>query len=238
MWYTHGMRRAWNTGHTKGTHASVRKISETMRAKKIDNFKAWRQIQKKEGLLKCTYEPFARSKDLAELIGVILGDGHIGVFPRTESLRIVGNSNNPGFIARYARIVESVFGKRPHIAKRKDSNAINITIYEKHISSRLGIPSGARGHRRLLVPKWINVDDEYCISYLRGLYEAEGSYSVHQATYTHKFIFANTNRSLLTNVSGLLSRFGYHPSVSTTRVQISRKEEVQKLINLVEFRRY
>ena len=32
----------WNKGHTKFTHPSVRKISDSMKSKKIDNFSKWR----------------------------------------------------------------------------------------------------------------------------------------------------------------------------------------------------
>ena len=36
------MPKGWSKGYTKYTHASVRKISETMKKKKIDNFRLWR----------------------------------------------------------------------------------------------------------------------------------------------------------------------------------------------------
>lgn len=85
------MKRGWNKGHTKKTNASLRKTSETMRRKKLDNFKKWRDEMKKQGKIKSTYPALIHSSELAELIGVIHGDGHIGKLPRTESLRIVGN---------------------------------------------------------------------------------------------------------------------------------------------------
>jgi hypothetical protein len=233
-----GMRKSWNTGLTKETNASVLKISETMRARKLDNFKQWRDKGRADGVIKSAYPALKRTKVLAELIGVILGDGHIGNFPRTECLRIVGHSDNHGFVERYSRIIEYVFGKKPHVAKRSNANAVNITIYEKNLSKRLGIPSGARMHVSLPIPMWILAKKAYKVGYLRGLYEAEGSYNVHQPTYTHKFIFANTNVSLLENVQILLTELGFHPHMSKNKVQISRKEEVQKLKNLLEFRRY
>src|SRR3990167_5677036 len=64
----------------------ARKISETMRAKGLDNFKEWRNEQKRLGNIKSEYPSLEQGGDLAELIGVVLGDGHIEAFPRTERL--------------------------------------------------------------------------------------------------------------------------------------------------------
>src|SRR4030042_1614280 len=96
----------WNKGKTALTHHSIAKISETFKRKRIDNFKEWRDRMKAIGKIKSTYPVFNRNGDLAELIGVILGNGYIGKFPRTEVLTILSNSNNKGFIKRYFNIVK------------------------------------------------------------------------------------------------------------------------------------
>lgn len=98
----------------------------------------------KEGRIKTDYPPLEKSGDLAELIGVTLGDGHIGRFPRSEVLAIFSNANNPGFVQRYATLIEKIFNKKPYIAKQKGSNCIKISIYQKNISERLDIPAGRR----------------------------------------------------------------------------------------------
>lgn len=209
-----------------------------MRRKSIDNFAQWRKQARHSGLVKSTYPTFRKNGDLAELTGVILGDGNIGVFPRSEVLRIVANANNQGFIDRYTRLVEKAFRKKPHVKKRTYSEAVNITVYEKFISKRLLIPSGARGNILIQVPDWIVKNKEMTIRFLRGLYEAEGSYSVHTPTYTYKMFFSNKNLSLLDIVFRLVKGLGFHPHRSADKIQISRKEEVQKFKNLIEFRRY
>lgn len=232
------MAEAWNKGLTKKTNISVQKISQSMRDKGIDNFSVWRERMKKDGKIKSVYPEFRKDGNLAELIGVILGDGNICKFPRTEALRIVGNSTHQGFVDRYTKLVEIVFDKKPHVAKRKCSNAVNITIYEKNISKRLKIPTGSKRNLQIIVPRWILIKEEYVCRYLRGLYESDGSYSVHEPTYTHKFIFRNRNESLLNVVFRLVTKLGFHPHMSQYAVQISRKEEVQKIKNLIQFRNY
>jgi len=209
-----------------------------MKSRGLDNFKKWRDQMKKEGKIKSSYPALKKNGDLAELIGVILGDGNIYLFPRTECLRIVGNFKNKGFATRYANLIKNVFGKTPRVSKRKSSNATDIVIYEKYLSKRLGIPSGTRAKSNIKIPLWIKTNQNFSIRYLRGLYEAEGSLCFHQKTYTHKFLFSNRNASMLKNVFQLVTMLGFHPHTSVNQVQISRKEEVQKLKNLLKFRSY
>ena len=99
---------------------------------------------KEQGWIKTNYPPFEKNGDLAELIGVVLGDGYIGKFPRTEILAVFSNANNLGFVSRYISLIERVFQKKPTLLKKKDSNCIKISFYQKYISKRLGIPTGSK----------------------------------------------------------------------------------------------
>lgn len=228
----------WNKGQTKYTHPSVTKISDTMKRKKIDNFKRWRLKMTKSGRLKSRYPSFKRDPRLAEFIGVVLGDGHIHKFPRTESLEILSNANNSGFIKRYKDLVKIIFGKKATVSTKGESNCTRIRIYEKHISKRLNIPAGNRNKLNIQIPPWIWGKKELLISCLRGLYEAEGSFCVHKPTYTYKLIFYNYNKSLLNFVFTALKKLGFHPHKSQKKIQISRKDEVYRCKNLINFRHY
>lgn len=228
----------WNKGQTKYTNSSVKKISNTMKRRKMDNFKAWRDKMKVEGKIKSEYLPLKKDGDLAELIGVILGDGHIRAYPRTEELSIFSNSNNPGFIRRYSVLVEKIFNKKPAVNKHSGENCTRIRIYQKHISDRLLIPFSPRRDLKISIPGWIISRKKYIVRYLRGLYEAEGSHSVHLPTYTYKVQFSNRNVSMLKNVFNLVKKIGFHPHKSKDMIQLSKKNEVLKFIDLIEFRKY
>ncbi|MCX6752025.1 MAG: hypothetical protein NTZ87_00780 [Candidatus Nomurabacteria bacterium] len=228
----------WNKGKTKYTNLSVKKISDTMKEKRIDNFKIWRDKMKMEGKIKSEYLPLEKDGDLAELIGVVLGDGHIRSYPRAEELSIFSNSNNPGFINRYSLLIEKIFNKKPTTKQHSGKNCVRIRIYQKLISERLGVPFSPRANLKIVIPRWIISDKKYIVRYLRGLYEAEGSYSVHKATYTYKVQFSNRNVSMLENVFKLVSKLGFHPHKSKYMIQLSRKKEVSEFIKLIEFRKY
>lgn len=237
----------WSKGFTKETHPSIAKMAETFKKRKIDNFSRWREKLKKNGKWpfncvsgeKIIYTTFEKSGDLAELIGVILGDGNIGKFPRTEGLTIACNSNNIGFINRYAGLITKLFRKSPYVAKvNKAIGCTRVRIYQKGISKRLGIPTGNRSRIKIDIPKWILKNRRFLLRYLRGLYEAEGSFCVHKPTCTYKFLFSNRNRSLLENVYRGLMILGFHPHRSKNKIQVSRKEEVYRVKNLLKFRQY
>ena len=228
----------WNKGLTKNNNSSVRKISETMKSRKIDNFAIWREKMKASGKIKSIYLSLEKNGDLAELIGVALGDGHICIYPRTEELRLISNSNNQGFIQRYAGLMKKIFKKKPYIIKSRFTNSTKIGFYEKFISERIGVPSGARKYLKIDVPKWILKNEEYIVRYLRGLYEAEGSFCVHKPTYTHKLFFSNRNRSMLNNVYNLMKILGFYPHRSINQIQVSKKEEVYRAMKVLRFRDY
>lgn len=228
----------WCKGQTKETHPSLLKISKTFRKKRIDNFAGWRIRMKETGVIPSSYPTLLKNEDFAELLGVILGDGHIAKYPRTDSLTIFSNSNNQGFIYRYAGFIEKIFDKKPSLLKVKNCNCIRIMIYQKNISKRLKLPTGARGNLKIKIPIWILRNRKFLIRYLRGLYEAEGSFCVHEPTCTYKMLFSNSNESLLNIVFDMLIKLGFHPHRSKCKIQVSRKKEVFKLKKLIKFREY
>jgi len=232
------MPKGWTKGLRKETDVRVMRISRTMKNRGIDNFKRWRDEAKRTGLIKSNYPELSKDGDLAELIGVVLGDGNITSFPRCECLRITGDAAKPEFVYRSVELVRKVFNKESTVAKVKASNAMTVTIYEKYISDRLGIPCGSRAKLQYLLPDWIQNERTYRIRFLRGLYEAEGSLCHHEPTSTHKLFFANNNPHLRALVSGLVTDLGFRTNVSGNKVQVSRKQEVQDLVNLLEFRHY
>ena len=231
-------KKGWSKGFTKETHPSVRKISETMRKRRIDNFAKWRKQAMKNGRIRSKYPTLTKNGDLAELVGVILGDGHIRRFPRTEELSIFSNSNNHGFIRRYSKLVQKIFNHKPAVTNHGKGNCIRIRIYQKKIASRLHIPYSPRGLLHIKIPAWVLQNNEFGIRYLKGLYEAEGCYCVHKPTSTYKIFFSNTNMSMLCNVFRLVKKLGFHPHKDVLRVQISRKKEVFDFLNLIQFRQY
>lgn len=184
------------------------------------------------------YKPIIISGDLAEYIGVILGDGNISCFPRTERLILVSNSNNLGFINHYSKITEKLFNKKPNIYKVKKAQAVRISFYQKYISQRLGIPVGNRRFANLNIQEWIFSDNYFLLRFLKGLFEAEGSFSIHAPTSTYNFSFANRNSSLLDIVEKALIKLDYHPERRYNAVRLRKRSEALKFEKQISFKKY
>lgn len=230
----------WSKGETKETNLSVRKISETMRRRRIDNFAKWREEMVELGKIKSEYPEFEKAKELAELIGMVLGDGNISEHPRTERLTIAFNAKYPRIIKRTKSLLTTVFEKRPTEAAitKSSPNSWRMWIYEKWISKRLGIPAGAKKNHQLRIPKWVWKDENLLVYCLIGLYNAEGSYSIHLPTCTYNFQFSNTNHSLLRDVFNALKALGYNPILTKRCVGIRRRAEAEKFAKLIKFKYY
>lgn len=228
----------WNKGKTKETDDCVKKISVTFRRKKIDNFAVWREKARRQGLIPSFYQEYKKDVNLAFITGLILGDGNLYKFPRTECLRIVLGTDKPLLIEYTQDIVYKVFNKEPSVRKRKNSECADVVIYQKHLGERLDIPIGARGKLPIKLPKWVWRNKEFLIACLKGLFEAEGSFSIHLATYTYNLSFSNCNISLLDEVEKALYLLGFHPERRYNAVRLRKKVETFNFVELIQFRKY
>jgi len=228
----------WNKGLTKETDKRVKKFSNTLRNKEIDNFKNWREDARRRNVIPNTNKPLKRSKKLAFLIGLVLGDGNISHVSRTECLAITLGTDKPLLWKYASMVVEQVFNKKPAVRKRKAINCVDIRLYQNNLSKRIGIKTGKRKYKKLSIPRWIYRNKLFLIEYIKGLFEAEGSFSVHKNTYTYNLSFSNLNISLLNQVERCLIKWGFHPERRISAVRLRRKNEVYRLITIISFRSY
>lgn len=228
--------KPWNAGLNKDTSQSCLKISKTFRKKRIDNFAGWRLEMKRLGKIRSFYPEFEKTPELAFLVGLALGDGHIGVFPRTEAITIALNSKYPKLISYTRLLLKKFFEKEPSIIK--SGNCVKLRIYQKKISERLQVPSGCRRHSRVGIPEWSWGDKELLVACLKGLFEAEGSLCIHLPTYTYNFAFSNKNYKLLKDVGRALRTLGFHPEYWKNATRLRKKHEVEEFKKLIAFREF
>lgn len=167
-----------------------------------------------------------------------LGDGHLAKTPRTEILSITLGTDKPLLWQYTENIVENIFKKKPFVHKRKSSNCVDVKFYQKNLSERLGIPCGSRSSINILLPQWIWGNNKFLTSALKGLFEAEGSFSVHKPTCTYNLSFSNRNTSLLDIVENILCHFGFHPERRKYAVRLRKRDEALKFEKMISFRSY
>lgn len=222
--------RAWNKGLTREISPGLARIAEARRAR--SNFMHWRKANP------VRYAFLKRDTNLAFFIGLVLGDGNIYKSARTESLTLALGTDKPALWQYAAAVIEKIFDKKPYVAKIKASECMRVRIYQKHISDRLGIPAGARGKLKVEVPRWINENKDFLVAYIKGLFEAEGSFCIHLPTCTYNFAFANRNESLLNIVEKSLLRLGFTPRRRPCNIALRKRKEALDFEKLISFRKY
>ncbi len=222
-------RTPWNKGLTKDNHPSLMKMSLTMSGRMQSNFRKW------EVAHPVYYAQLERSPDSAEFYGVLLGDGCVERYPRTEKLTLCFNSKEQKRIGRLAKLTEEIFKKKPTIRIRKDSKCVDVYLYQKHISSRLDFPTGIKIRHELRVPAWIKRSNLHLVRCLKGMFESDGNLCVDSNNHTCVIKYTSYNHSLLEDVYNALLRLGYNPQFRHRDVRLARKLEVAKFIELISF---
>ncbi|MEA3492823.1 MAG: LAGLIDADG family homing endonuclease [Candidatus Margulisiibacteriota bacterium] len=225
-------QKAWNKGFNKETHPGVAKISVTMSAKEKTNFYEWQQKNKPK------YVNLQISPLLAEFYGIMLGDGCIEMFVRTEKIVVTCFSEQVDYIKYIRRMIKRLFGKTPTVRKKKDARAIDIYFYQKYISERLDFPTGIKLKHSLKIPAWISCSQSYLVRCLKGLFETDGDFTVASKNYTYVIKFSNRSQSLLDDVYFALKSLGYHPQRRKVDVRIARKKEAYKFAEQISFRKW
>lgn len=182
------------------------------------------------------YKTLDKNAFLAELIGITLGDGCITKLARTESLRVICNSNDREYVKYVSDLIRRIFNKKPTYTKRNDENAIDIRLYQKFISCRLGLMAGNKIKNNIGVPEWIYSKNVYMVNCLKGLFDTDGHFRKNLDNYLHVIELKNHCRQILQDTYKMLKLLGYNPQSGREYVRLARKNEVYVFVELINFR--
>lgn len=251
LWHRHKMRYhkfikrfpnantglvSWNKGKSKENCRSLLKLSQALKAKKEWNFSDW-QIKRR---LQCVtrYRELEKNSNLAELIGIVLGDGNLNKHPRTENLRITCNSKDTGYIKHIGSLIKRVFYKSPSIRKRNDENAVSVDLYQCKISERLNLPCGDKIRNNVGIPSWIFSDKKYILKCLKGLFETDGCFHEDRDNYTRIIEFKNNCKKLRQDVYDSLIKLGFKPQFGHNYIRLAKGSDVYRFKETIDFRNY
>ena len=251
LWYKHKMHFSkfikrfpdadigpmpWKNGETKATNPSLLKLSNTLRIKEKWNFSKWQKERKRQQIIQ--YKELLKCGNLAELIGIILGDGNLYKHSRTENLRVICNSKDTAYIQHAADLITEIFRKTPSVIKRKNENATVVCLYQCKISKRLGLPCGNKIKNNVGVPHWILLNKDYMRRCLKGLFETDGCFHEDIKNYTRCMEFKNNCARLRKDAYNILLKLGFNPQLGTNYVRLARRNEVYRFKELIDFRNY
>lgn len=226
----------WNKDETKETHPSLLRLSQALKAKKEWNFSGWQVKRRLQGGVQ--YRELEKDNNLAELIGIVLGDGNLNKHPRTENLRITCNSKDTGYIKHIGSLIKKVFNKSPSIRKRNDANAVSVDLYQCKISERLNLPCGDKIRNNVGIPSWILSDKRYILKCLKGLFETDGCFHEDEDNYTRIIEFKNNCKRLRKDVYNSLVILGFNPQFGSNYIRLAKRNETYKFKTVIDFRNY
>ncbi len=176
-----------------------------------------------------------RSVELAELIGIILGDGGL---PGNHQLIISFNSQTDKEYSLFlVKILGKLFSIDYHIHARKNCNGADIVVSSSNLVDFLlkqGLIVGNKVKNRVDIPDWIYDKLDYQKACLRGLVDTDGSFYCHQynsngKNYKYlKLCFANCSRPLLISVLKILKKLKFDAYLQGDHVAIYSKAGIHK----------
>ncbi|MBR9692213.1 hypothetical protein GOV06_05515 [Candidatus Woesearchaeota archaeon] len=131
--------------------------------------------------------PTQMSEDLAELIGIILGDGNL--HKKYNLITIVGSLEDIHYYKnRVIPLIKSLFNINPKLRKRNDRNAYYIDFYSKDVMDFLVKVGLKREHKKSAgIPKIIKENDKLLIPLLRGLFDTDGCLKFSKQTRDYNY---------------------------------------------------
>ena len=180
------------------------------------------------------------SDNLAELSGIILGDGGITNYQLKISLN---KETEPEYIEFVTHLIKKIFGEFPkkyyfvsHGGNKEKVCTICLGGVELIESlKKIGLEKGNKVLRQAEVPNWIKQNKKYSHACLRGLMDTDGCIFYHRHT-TKGFLCFNMGLAF-TNHSKPLIEF-FYKTLLKNGFNVKRKEHEVYLYRVNEIKRY
>lgn len=164
-----------------------------------------------------TFSKPQESKELAEFIGIMLGDGGMTKGQITIYLSSVTDRQ---FAKYVVGLIKKLFDLKASIKNVQKSHILRVSLSGINIVKYLiekGLKIGNKVHLQVGVPDWIWKKNEYIKACVRGLIDTDGCFVIHRYSvkgkkYQYsKLSFSNKSEPILNFVYQGLKRLGYNP---------------------------
>lgn len=177
------------------------------------------------------------SVQLAELYGIILGDGGISKY---QIIITLDRKKDFEYAQWVASLIENLFGVKPFIGYR--DNVVNVTLSSTNAVEfflKNGLAIGSKVCNQIDIPTWIKTKKLYYTACVRGLIDTDGCVFVDKhkgktKVYRHLGIgFTNMSKPLLQSVFVILSKLDIDAGCYGKNVLVRKKLAVKKYINII-----
>jgi len=160
------------------------------------------------------------SNDLAEFVGIMLGDGNIGKLQISITLNSILDADYSKYISG---LCNKLFGCYPKIIKKKNCNALSIYYNGVNLVrflTSIGMLIGDKVKQQVDIPSWIKINSDFSIACLRGLIDTDGCISINKYKvngkeyFYRKLVFANRSIPLINFVCSELRKLGWSAKIA------------------------
>ncbi len=203
--------------------------------------KKWREWWEREGKYRSDLitapKSFLKpkySKELAEFVGIIMGDGGITKNQVTVSLNSRDDKEYAYFIKE---LIARLFNVPVSITYPKDQLSLRLLVSRVGLVNfcrdRLGLKVGNKLKQNLDVPEWVKKKKSFKLFYMRGLMDTDGCifnecHKIGNKKYCYpKMSFVSASQYLLSSVHTILKELGFAAVIRGNRsVQLERRQDV------------
>lgn len=180
------------------------------------------------------------SINLAEIIGILMGDGHVGIYQTSVTTNSQTDTEHLLFIESLFKKIFKEASSRIH--PRKGQRAIVLTISSKEVGRilvKMGMVYGNKLNGDLHMPAWIRKVVSFQHAWVRGLFDTDGCVFIDhhhykKATYRNIGIsFSSRSLKLLRDFNYVLQCNGLRTTqTSKFAIFLRRKEDVQRYFQI------
>ncbi len=175
-----------------------------------------------------------KSESLAEMLGIILGDGRLRWDPtgRHYQLDVILNwVEEKDYVLYVNDLMMRLFQYKPKLSRQINEDGsigkgIYLTIYSKKLVYELislGLIPGNKVENQIKVPKWIKECKSYMIACLKGLFDTDGSIFPVIKEGAIKMNFKNGSLSLVEDFKEMTELFEIKTSKISSYSEITEK---------------
>ena len=171
------------------------------------------------------------SNELAEFIGIMLGDGHISHF----QIMVTLGTKEYEYVEYVSKLMNRIFNTQSRIHTRKDGQRI---VYVGSVEAVKWLENMGLTHNKVEyqvdVPKWIYTKTSYMQNTIRGLIDTNGS--IYKLKFGTQISFCNHSYPLLRSARAILVRLGFHPSqISGYNLYLTKRCDLLKFFKEIGF---
>lgn len=238
-----------NKGAKKGGRAVIEKYGRVCSDEEYRK-KKWYEWWEKEGKYNTSFittpKPIKKprySADLAEFVGIVLGDGTISQRQITITLHRKDDKKYAKFVTN---LIQKLFNVPVGIYKVKHASANNYIISRSKLVrfcvTKLGLKRGNKVKQQVDIPNWIKQNRTYSIACVRGLIDTDGSvfthnYKVNGKNYSYKKLaFTNHSEPLRLSVFNILKNNNLNPRLVASKpdVRLDSIEDMKKYFQTID----